>query len=240
MCNYEKINFATALSFAIMSWAKHLLSFYKNLQPPPSLPGRIKWLYPQQSSEVMEIVAQFCNKFYEDKNERTLLLGINPGRFGAGVTGVNFTAPKQLLHYCGIEHPFTNGTELSAEFIYDIIQAYGGTQTFYSRFFISSMCPLGFIQDGKNINYYDNKELLQAVEPFIVHNMNTLVSYHTHTERCICIGGGKNFSYLCGWNEKHKWFKTIDVLPHPRFIMQYKRKQRADFIQQYLEILKKK
>jgi hypothetical protein len=223
-----------------MTWAEHIFSFYKNLQLPKNLPNAIEWLYPQQSDEVLQIVEKFCNKFYDDQNERTLLLGINPGRFGAGVTGVNFTAPKQLELYCGIEHPFKNGTELSAEFIYEMIGAYGGVKKFYAKFFISSVCPLGFVQHGKNINYYDDKKLLQTVEPFIVESMNQLISYNTNANRCICIGGEKNYKYLTALNEKHQWFKAIDVVPHPRFIMQYKRKFKDDFIKQYLAALKKK
>jgi hypothetical protein len=222
-----------------MTWAQHIFSFYKNLQPPEKLPNHIEWLYPQQSEAVLHIVEKFCAKFFSDQKERTLLIGINPGRLGAGVTGVNFTAPKQLSLYCGIEHPFKNGTELSAEFIYDVIAAYGGVKEFYSHFFMTSVCPLGFVQHGKNLNYYDDKALLQTVEPFIVENLNRLISFKTNRERCICIGGEKNYTYLSALNKKHNWFKTIHVVPHPRFIMQYKRKGKDSFIEQYLEVLKK-
>ncbi|MGN6163743.1 MAG: uracil-DNA glycosylase family protein [Flavisolibacter sp.] len=223
-----------------MNWAEHILSFYKNLHPPKKLPNHIEWLYPQQSEEVLSVVEKFCAKFYNDANARTLLFGINPGRFGAGITGVNFTASKQLSLYCGIEHPFKSGTELSAEFIYEMIEAYGGVKKFYSEFFISSVCPLGFVQHGKNINYYDDKKLLQIVEPFIVESMHQLTSYKTNANRCICIGGEKNYKYLSALNEKHQWFKAIDVVPHPRFIMQYKRKLKEDFVKQYVAVLKKK
>ena len=223
-----------------MTWAQHILSFYKNLQPPEKLPHHIEWLYPQQSEVVVNIVEKFCTKFFTDQKERTLLIGINPGRLGAGVTGVNFTAPKQLSLYCGIEHPFKNGTELSAEFIYDVIAAYGGVKEFYSHFFMTSVCPLGFVQHGKNLNYYDDKALLQTVEPFIVENLNRLIAFKTNREHCICIGGEKNYKYLSSLNQKHNWFKTIHVVPHPRFIMQYKRKLKDGFIEQYLEVLKKK
>ncbi len=223
-----------------MTWAEHLICFYKNLQPPKKLPDNIEWLYPQQNDEVMHVVEKFCTKFYNDENERTLLLGINPGRFGAGVTGVNFTAPKQLTLYCGINHPFKNHTELSAEFIYDMILAYGGVQKFYSQFFISSVCPLGFTLNGKNINYYDDRNLLETVEPFIIESLNKLVAYKTNTNRCICIGGEKNYKYFFALNGKHEWFKTISMVSHPRFIMQYKRRSKDDFIKQYLEVLRKK
>ena len=84
----------------------------------------------------MKVVESFLQKYYDDTRPRQLMFGINPGRHGAGITGVNFTAARQLTHVCGIDHPFKSGTELSAEFIYDMIGAYGGVSGFYSRFFI--------------------------------------------------------------------------------------------------------
>jgi hypothetical protein len=223
----------------VKTWASHLISFYNNLQPPQQLPNDIEWLYPQRDPVVMDIVARFFHKFYEDRNERRLFLGINPGRFGAGITGVNFTAARQLKDYCLIDHPFKNGTELSAEFIYDMIEAYGGVSAFYGQFFIGSVCPLGFVQHGKNLNYYDDKELLKMIEPFIVENINKLVDFKVDRTACYCIGGEKNFKYLQRINEQNKWFEKIIALPHPRFIMQYRRKQKQQFIQQYLQLITK-
>jgi hypothetical protein len=222
-----------------MNWATHLLSFYRNLHPPKKLPKDIGWLYPQQQQEVMQVVEEFCRTFYEDTNSRTVILGINPGRFGAGVTGVNFTAPKQLSLYCGIGHSFRPQTELSAEFIYEVIQAYGGARSFYADFFIGSVCPLGFVQHGKNLNYYDDRELLQTVEPFIIESMERLLSYRVDRSRCICIGGEKNYKHLSYLNNKHGWFEQVFSLPHPRFIMQYRRKIKDQFIQEYLQLMSK-
>jgi hypothetical protein len=221
------------------TWADKLFHFYTSLQPPKNLPDNISWLYPQQKEEIQNLLTQFLRKYYFDDAERNLLLGINPGRYGAGITGINFTAPKQLREYCKIENPFS-GSELSAEFIYTMIEAYGGTKKFYRNFFISSVCPLGFVQNGKNLNYYDSKELLKTIEPFIVENLSKLVSYKVNKEKCICIGGEKNFSYLFSLNEKHRWFKNIVSVPHPRFIMQYKRKYIQDYINLYLDVLKRK
>lgn len=226
--------FATLIEF--MTWGDHIISYYKTFKPQ-QLPNNIEWLYPQQSEVVMEILKTFCRKFYNDQMERTLFLGINPGRFGAGITGINFTAPKQLSGYCGIQHPFREGSEISAEFIYDVIETYGGVKKFYSQFFIGSVCPMGFIKDGKNINYYDDKELLTAVEPFIIKSIEHLVSYKTNRKLCICIGGEKNYKYLSALNEKHHWFETITSVPHPRFVMQYRRKFKEQFIQQYLQLM---
>ncbi|MGZ3837661.1 MAG: uracil-DNA glycosylase family protein [Flavisolibacter sp.] len=222
-----------------MTWTEHLLLFYKNLQPPLHLPPGIEWLYPQRKPEVWKVVKDFAHRYYQDREERTLLLGINPGRFGAGVTGVNFTAPRQLSLHLELPHPFPSQTELSAEFIYEMIEAYGGPKAFYARFFISSVCPLGFVRGGRNLNYYDDPELSRRVEPFIVASMDRLLSFRVNRKHCICIGGDKNYRHLSGLNAQHGWFENISVVPHPRFIMQYKRKQKADFIQQYLEALGK-
>jgi hypothetical protein len=223
-----------------MSWCTHLFNFYNNLQPPSILPSDIEWLFPQKTSEVKKVLQQFLFKYYNDNHPRRLLLGINPGRFGAGVTGVNFTAPLQLKQYCGIDHSFKMQSEISAEFIYEMIEAYGGTAKFYSDYFISSVCPLGLIKNGKNINYYDDKKLSAALEPFIIEQLNNLLQLPFDRTTCYSIGGEKNFKYILRLNEQYQWFKNIKPLPHPRFIMQYKRKQKQQFIQFYLDLLKKR
>lgn len=186
----------------------------------------------------MKVVESFCKKFFTGNSKRRLLLGINPGRFGAGITGVNFTAPKQLLENCGIKHPFGSSSELSAEFIYEMIEAYGGPKAFYKDWFIGSVCPLGFITaSGVNMNYYDDKKLQAAVTPFIIEQIDQQLSLGFTRDHCICIGGEKNFKFLSSLNAAHKWFERITPLPHPRFIMQYRRKQKQDYIKEYLEAL---
>lgn len=221
------------------TWSEHLFRLYGNLKPPKQLPKDIEWLYPQKDAAVMKIFEQFLNKYYNDDQPRKIFLGINPGRFGAGVTGVNFTAPRQLKEHCGIDHEFKNQSELSAEFIYEMINDYGGVEKFYADFFIGSVCPLGFIKHGKNINYYDDKELLKTVEPFIIKNLKQLLDFNVDRKTCFAIGGEKNFKYLNSLNERFNWFEEILPLPHPRFIMQYRRKQKQLFISQYLQFITK-
>lgn len=220
-----------------MTWAQHLVSYYSSLRPHMELPNNVQWLYPQEQPGVLDVVKEFCDKYFADENARTVLLGINPGRLGAGVTGVNFTAPKQLSQYCEVEHPFRMQTELSAEFIYDMINAYGGPHAFYSHYFIGSVCPLGFVREGKNLNYYDDPELLKAVRPFIIRSMNELLTAPVNRKTCICLGGEKNYKFLNALNDEQGYFERIISVPHPRFIMQYKRKQKAEYIEAYLTAL---
>jgi hypothetical protein len=225
-----------------MTYSEKIIAFYRSLQPPKGLPANIEVLYPQQHKEVMQLVEIFFTRYYDDDKPRRLMLGINPGRFGAGITGVNFTAPRQLSEGCGIAHSLGNGSELSAEFIYKMIDAYGGATSFYSNYFITSVSPLGYIQGGKNINYYDDKELQQKLKSFINTCLQQQFAMDFKTDLGICIGGEKNYSYLNSWNEQRKQkdqphFKKLIPLPHPRFIMQYKRKQISKYIDQYLAAL---
>src|SRR6185436_8487582 len=119
-------------------FSDRLIKFYTQLQPS-ELPKGIEILFPQKDPQVVEIIEKFFRKYFNDDHPRRLMLGINPGRHGAGITGINFTAPKQLKEYCGIEHHFKSSSELSAEFIYEMITAYGGVRKFYSDWFIGSV-----------------------------------------------------------------------------------------------------
>ena len=215
-----------------------LIHFYQSLQPPKNLPKDIKILFPQKDHQVIEIIKKFFEKYFNDTKPRRLMFGINPGRYGAGITGVNFTAPRQLKEKCRIDHHLGLTSELSAEFIYDMINEYGGVRKFYTNWFIGSVCPLGFIKNGKNINYYDEKKLMEAVTPFIIDCINKQLAIGFSTDKCLCIGGEKNFKFLSGLNNEYKWFKEIVPLPHPRFILQYRRKQKDQFIHQYLSALR--
>jgi hypothetical protein len=224
--------------FQASMFSNKLIDFYQSLRPPKNLPKDIEILFPQKDSQVIELIKKFFEKYFNDTKPRQLMLGINPGRYGAGITGVNFTAPRQLKENCGIDHHLDLTSELSAEFIYDMIAEYGGVRNFYKSWFIGSVCPLGFIKNGKNINYYDDKKLLTAVTPFIVDCINKQVTIGFNTEKCICIGGEKNFKFLSNLNNENKWFKEIVPLPHPRFILQYRRKQKDQYIHQYLSALR--
>ena len=163
------------------------------------------------------------------------MLGINPGRFGGGVTGIPFTDPIRLEKECGIKNDFIKKQELSSVFIYEMINAYGGAEKFYHNYYISAISPLGFVKDGKNLNYYDDKILKQRIEPFVIDCINKQLSWGIIRDVCFCIGEGENLKYLQQLNNKYQWFKEIKPVSHPRFIMQYKLKQKQTYIQQYLD-----
>jgi hypothetical protein len=218
-------------------FSNKIYQFYTSLKPPSGLPVGIDTLYPQKDPSVMKLVKIFLQKYFFDNNKRILVLGINPGRFGAGATGINFTAARQLRESCRIDHPLKDQSELSAEFIYEVIERYGGPAKFYGDFFLSSVSPLGFTREKKNLNYYDDKDLQVAVTPFIESCINHQYGWHINKHTCICIGGEKNFNFLTKLNNRHNWFQKILPLPHPRFVLQYRRKQKKEYIKMYLDVL---
>ncbi len=214
-----------------------LICYYSQLQPPARIPKKITVLNPQSDVRVQEINRHFFRKFYSDAKPRGLILGINPGRLGAGITGINFTAPRQLEENCGIAHPWGNSSELSAEFVYAVIERYGGPAHFYADWLMGAVSPLGFIKAGKNLNYYDDPALLKIMTPFITEQISRQVQLAGSVADCICLGEGKNYDYLYRLNEKQGWFRQIISLPHPRFIMQYKRKEQEKYVLRYLQAL---
>jgi hypothetical protein len=221
----------------MQSIASELLKFYRSLRLGCELPEGIDLLYPQANEVVMQTLTHFFAKYYADQHPRQMLFGINPGRFGGGTTGINFTAPKQLTEVLQIEHPFRNQTELSAEFIYEVIAIYGGPKKFFGDFFLSAISPLGFTRNGKNLNYYDDKNLTKSIEPFIVKSIAQQIRIFRPIQVCICIGGEKNYKFFVELNNKLQFFKEIIPLPHPRFIMQYRRKQKENYLLQYASAL---
>ena len=216
-----------------------ILKFLKNLRPDFHLPEGVAIMNPFTDKDSRALATIFYNKFYNDHHPRKFIFGINPGRFGAGVTGVPFTDPIRLQDECGIQNDLPKKAELSSIFIYDVIKRYGGPAEFYRDFFITALSPLGFTKNGLNLNYYDDKELLKTSEPFIIETiLKTKKEILTDTNTCFCLGEGTNFKIFQQLNKKHQLFDKIIPLPHPRFIMQYKRKQVGEFADEYVRRLR--
>jgi hypothetical protein len=218
--------------------ASRMLSFLEKLSLDKRLPSGVKVMNPYRDHYAFGLCRSFYAKYYNDNNQRALLLGINPGRFGSGTTGISFTDPVKLERICGITNTLPKKAELSADFIYMMIEAFGGPDVFYRQFLISAVSPLGFIKGGLNINYYDIPALQKSVTPFIVESLNQMLDLGLSREKCFCIGEGKNFVFLDIQNKKYGWFKEVIPLPHPRFIMQYRRKKVTDYVNIYLTTLK--
>ena len=220
-----------------MTFAEKIVRFHRDLRPDWSLPDGIELLYPFDRAQTVEALTAFYHKYFSDRKSRVFLLGINPGRFGAGVTGIAFTDPVRLQTVCGIDNPFPKRQELSSVFIYEVVKAFGGAAAFFGKCYIGSVCPLGFTKEGINCNYYDEASLQKSVEPHIIKHLKEQIRFGCTDGLALCLGRGKNYRYLKELNERQGLFRKVVPLPHPRWIMQYRRPRMDEFVQQYLDAI---
>jgi hypothetical protein len=217
--------------------AAAILHFYRNLRPGFSPGEGIGIMNPYADAAAWAVARQFYDKYYGDSQPRVFIFGINPGRHGAGVTGIPFTDPIRLADACGIDNAFPRRGELSSEFVYAVIDAFGGPVAFYGRYHFTALSPLGFVRDGKDLNYYADKGLMKAFEPFMLRCIRRQLATMPTFSTCFCLGEGENYTYLSRVNERHGFFKEIIPLPHPRWVMQYRRKKVAEYVAMYVHKL---
>ncbi len=213
------------------------VNFFLNSENPQNLPNNVSTMNPYENNLTKTLVKKFFNKYFEDYNKRTFIVGINPGRFGGGKTGIAFTDPINLEDKCGIKNNLDKKTELSSRFVYKLIDEYGGTQKFYSKFFITALYPLALIKDAKNYNYYDSQKVYKVLKPEIIKTFQQQINFGANNKYVISFGK-KNANYLKEINDELRFFKKIIVFDHPRFIMQYRLKKLDSYLKNYLEILR--
>ncbi len=210
-----------------------IIDFFENVCVPEITISGVEAIEPHKDGEIFKYVKMFLKKYFYDTNERVFVLGINPGRFGSGVTGIPFTDPIALSEHCDIPNTFKERRELSSKFLYTFIEKFGGAETFYSNFFLTAVSPIGFTQHGKNYNYYDSIEMQTMLKPFIVNSLLAQFECGVRSDAVIILGSGKNYKFFTELNEEYKWFNRVHSLEHPRYIMQYKRKELSHYLDKY-------
>lgn len=224
------------------TFADQVVQFNKNLDYSGDLPEGFQVLNPYlDNPETMEVMQKFYQKYYNDSNKRKFIIGINPSRHGAGVTGIPFTDTKRLESVCGITMKSAHTHEISSVFMYDMISEYGGAEEFYKDFYINSPFPLAIVRKAKtgwlNANYYDDKKLFEDVKDFMIDSLQKHISLNLDTSE-VFILGKKNADFISKLNKEAKLFDRMTVLEHPRYIQQYKLKEKEMYIDKYILALK--
>ena len=221
------------------TFADRIINFNTHLEYNQSLPKDFDVLNPYiDNPETMEAMRAFYHKFYNDNRQRKFIIGINPSRHGAGVTGVPFTDTKRLESECGIAMKSAHTHEVSSVFMYDMIKAYGGVTKFYNDFYINSPFPLAIVRkasDGKwlNANYYDEEALFKSLKDYMIETLKKHISLGVDTQKVFVLGK-KNATFLQKLNKEATLFGEMVVLEHPRFIQQYKSKEKQLYIDKFL------
>lgn len=222
--------------------AAKILDHHLNWRFEGELPEGFRVLEPLDTRpETRKAMETFYHAFYADHRPRIMLIGINPSRHGAGVTGIPFTDTKQLAKCTGFQMSGPSTHELSSVFIYDVIDAYGGPHAFYRDFYIHSPFPQAIVRKNKrgnwvNATYYETSRLYQSLYPSMIKNMHDQLDFGLSRAVAVVLGR-KNFSYLAKMNQENQWFEELKVLDHPRFIQQYQPRNRLGYIAEYLNTL---
>lgn len=209
------------------------------------LPEKYNLINPYNSEAkytIEQITQSFYHKFYDDSKKRRIILGSCPARRGTAITGVPYEDAAHLQNQTGIyiENFYVNKS--SSNFLYDVIDLYGGPEKFYNDFYMNFICPLGIVKINSkgnevNCNYYENKQLQNCLYDLIVTSLKKQVEFNIDRSVCYCIGSGENYEFLKLINEKFNFFDKIIPLEHPRFIMQYNSKNKDYYLKKYLTAL---
>lgn len=225
------------------TFADKVISFNSQLNYTGELPQGFRVINPfLDHPETMQVMAEFYHKYYNDNSRRKFIIGINPGRHGAAITGVPFTDTKRLADVCGIEMKTEKSHEVSSVFVYDMIEEFGGVEAFYSQYYINSIFPLAIVREKMpqkwvNANYYDDNELFALTEPYMIECLKQQIDFGLDTDQVFVLGA-KNAAFIKRVNDKVGLFGKMYVLEHPRYIQQYKQKEKQQYIDKYLITLK--
>ena len=219
------------------TFAQKAIKYFTNIKTQDNLPSKIDIVNPYKSKEVKKVVMMFFEKYFNDSKNRIFVFGINPGRFGGGLTGISFTDPVALRNECDIENNLGTQKELSSKFVYRFINEYGGPEKFYRKYFITALFPLALLKDGKNHNYYDSKELFRSIKPHIIETMKKQIAFGAKRKFAVSLGK-KNFEYLNKINDEFRFFEEVRFVEHPRHIMQYRLKKINVYLYKYLQVIK--
>lgn len=226
------------------TFADKAIAFNQSLKYSGKLPADFQVLNPfLDNPETMQVMQKFYHKFYNDNKQRKFIIGINPSRHGAGITGVPFTDTKRLELVCGIPMRSAYSHEVSSVFMYEMIEAFGGVKNFYKNFYINSPFPLAIVRKTKNgkwlnVNYYDDKNLFDSVKDFMIASLKKHINLGLDITK-VFILGKKNADFIQIINKEQKMFGELIVLEHPRFIQQYKSKEKQLYIDKYISALKR-
>ena len=220
------------------TFSTRLLRFLTGFPLPPALPDGVQAESPYRDPVALDLLTRFAHKYYADSQPRVAILGINPGRLGGGRTGVAFTDPGALTQFCGIAHTLPKkAPELSSQFLYQVIKEMGGPEAFYQRFYLGSVYPLTLLHNGLNYNYYDAPALTTSLWADMQLSLRQQVQELGVRADVVACLGKRNGLFLQKLNTELKLFGRVVVLDHPRYLMQYRRKDTEANVAQYVEIL---
>jgi len=222
----------------VPAFGSSVAAYLTSLQFTGSIPQDFEVLNPYVFPEVCRVVTAVCHRYYSDAPPRIGVWGINPGRLGAGLTGLSFTDPVSLRSVLGVTSTIVGRTEPSAQFIADVIRAYGGPESFYHDVYLSALSPLGFLRNGKNVNFYDDPVFTKNIVPWIDEQVSIQESFGLRRGTAVILGKGKLQSFVERSLRERRGWEHVTYLEHPRFVAQYRRSEWSRYVDLYVNTIR--
>ena len=212
--------------------SEQVIEFYENYPRTDifSLPLQLHNPFDAPSRSLA--IRAFYEKFYNDRQPRTHILGINPSRLTASSTGVHYTDGYALEEFCEIRNEFSKGRELTSSFFYEVVNRYGGANRAFDKIFAWAALPVALTVNGKYANYYEIKD--ENINTLVKSNIDWMASIPSNG-RLVVLGVGENKDHLEQIDGFPFHYTEVIYLPHPRWILQYNRNKLDYYIELYLK-----
>lgn len=162
-------------------------------------------------------IKKFYKYFYKNKYPKIVLCGINPGRNGAGKTGIPFidfdTLREIFLTIFG-QSDIVSEKENSAQFIKYLIEHFEGNYTdFFEKIYLTNYSFLGYTKGNDNLNYFELPPNAKGfIDEMFVYEMNVIkpnviIPLSEEVEKSLILIKQKGLIN----------FATDSRLPHPRY-----------------------
>lgn len=176
-----------------------------------------------------DIMDAFCEKFYSNKIPKIVICGINPGRLGAGLTGVPF------FDFASLSKIFPSilrkDTENTAQFFFKVIEKIG-VERFFNYFYITNVSSVGYSKGKSNFNFDKLPDNLRSI---VFSNFAEEIEL-IKPVKIIALGDAA-FNGVESALGKNSY--RLEKLKHPSWIMQYKRNEISFWVQAYADALSK-
>lgn len=178
----------------------------------------------------IDLVRKFYQTYYRHHSDRIVLCGMNPGRLGAGQTGIPF------MDFHAISQLFPDVQqhvrERSAQLIWSVIKEFG-INNFYDHVYLTNISWLRFTKDEKNLNYYELPSTIQNIftntfiEEMKIVQPKVIIPLGVEVERSLRKMAKSN----------RLTYPVENRLPHPAVLV--KKEDRPKLIQQYKDRIRR-
>ena len=175
------------------------------------------------------IAEQFWQQYVPEPLPQTVIVGLNPGRMGAGLTGVPLLDFRSLTNLLPDARLPRNDTEPSANFFHRVAQ-HIGAEKFYRQFYVSNVSAVGYLRDNKNCNYHDLPDAAQQIVEQRFRDEMAVVA----PKRIIALGREVEATVQRLYDDGAI---RISHLPHPSWIMTYRLREAQSWVRRYTQML---